>query len=63
MVVAPVDRKVRIEVGLGLQDILTNAVAKRVIEDVMIPHFRAGDFSLEIVSGIESIIGVIEKRQ
>ena len=44
LVVAAQDRRARIEVGYGLEGAVPDAVAKRVIDDVMVPRFRAGDF-------------------
>lgn len=45
LVVAKTDRAARIEVGYGLEGALPDAATKRIIEDVMIPRFRAGDFA------------------
>jgi uncharacterized protein len=50
LVVAVTDRRARIEVGYGLEGVVPDAISKRVIEDVMIPRFRAGD----IPGGIEA---------
>ena len=44
LVVAAQDRRARIEVGYGLEGAVPDAIAKRVIDDVMVPRFRAGDF-------------------
>src|SRR5262249_48573382 len=44
LVVAPKDRKLRIEVGYGLEGTLTDAAASRIIRNVITPQFKAGDF-------------------
>src|SRR5205814_1698756 len=44
LVVAPKDRKLRIEVGYGLEGALTDAVSSRIIRNVITPSFKAGDF-------------------
>jgi uncharacterized protein len=45
LLVASQDRTARIEVGYGLEGSLNDAIAKRVIEEAMIPRFREGDFA------------------
>jgi uncharacterized protein len=60
LVVAKNDRKLRIEVGYGLEGALNDATAKRIIDDVITPRFRNGDFAGGIAAGIERIVGVIE---
>ncbi len=60
LVVAKDDRAVRIEVGYGLEGVLPDAIAKRIIEDDIIPWFRNGDFYAGIDAGLTRVIGVIE---
>ncbi len=60
LLVAKDDRKLRIEVGYGLEGALPDVIAKRIIEEVILPRFRAGDFYGGITDGVESIIGVIK---
>lgn len=50
LVVASADRRVRIEVGYGLEGVLTDATSKRVIDETLVPAFRAGDYA----GGIEA---------
>ncbi len=50
------DRKMRIEVGQGLEGVLTDADAKRIIEDRVLPYFRAGRAGDGIVVGVRSIL-------
>jgi uncharacterized protein len=60
LLVARGDRKMRIEVGFGLEGALTNQHATRIIEDDMVPAFRAGDFSGGISKAVDDMIMVIE---
>ena len=60
LVVVKNDRKLRIEVGYGLEGALNDATAKRIIDEVITPRFRNGDFAGGISAGIERIVGVIE---
>ena len=54
------DRAVRIEVGRGLEGAVPDAIAKRIIAEVMIPFFRRGDFYGGLSAGVERLIQVIE---
>lgn len=54
--VALEDRKIRIEVGQGLEGTLTDLDSKRIIADVMTPYFRAGRASDGIVVGVRAIL-------
>lgn len=60
LLVAMQDRSMRIEVGYGLEGVLPDAVAKRIISEIMIPRFKQNDFYGGIRSGAEQIIKVIE---
>lgn len=53
------DRKIRIEVGYGLEGTLTDALAKVIIETVIVPRFRQGDFGGGIVEGTQFIVRVL----
>jgi len=59
LIVAPNERKVRIEVGRGLEPYLTDAMTKLIIENAILPAFRRGDFSGGIRAGVHDIIGVM----
>jgi uncharacterized protein len=59
LIVAPSERKVRIEVGYGLEDTLTDAVSKLIIENAIVPRFRANDFAGGIARGADDIIQVL----
>jgi len=60
LVVAKNDRKLKIEVGYGLEGILPDAIAKRIIEDDILPRFRDGDFYGGIRAGVDRIMRVVE---
>jgi uncharacterized protein len=60
LLVAPQDRRLRIEVGYGLEGVLTDAVTSRIIRNEMVPHFRAGNYAAGIAAGARAIIGTIE---
>lgn len=59
LIVAPNERKVRIEVGYGLEGTLTDAIGKLIIENSILPRFKAGDFPGGIKRGVEDIIQVL----
>jgi len=60
LVVAKDDRKLRIEVGYGLEGSLTDVTANRIINEIIVPKFRTGDFSGGIDAGVDRIIAVID---
>jgi uncharacterized protein len=60
LVVAKDDRKLRIEVGYGLEGALTDVTAKRIIDEVITPKFRSGDFAGGIADGVGRILRVID---
>jgi uncharacterized protein len=60
LVVAKDDRKLRIEVGYGLEGALTDVTAKRIIDEVITPKFRSGDFAGGISDGVNRIIRVVD---
>ncbi|TJX65087.1 MAG: YgcG family protein, partial [Mesorhizobium sp.] len=60
LLVAPNDRKMRIEVGYGLEGTLTDLHTKLIIENDMVPAFRAGDFPGGISKAVDDMIMVLE---
>jgi uncharacterized protein len=60
LVVAKNDHKLRIEVGYGLEGPLTDVTARRIIDEVIVPRFKTGDFEGGIAAGLTRIIGVID---
>jgi uncharacterized protein len=59
LIVAPNERKVRIEVGYGLEGDLTDAVSKLIIENAILPRFKANDYAGGITRGVDDIIQVL----
>jgi len=59
LIVAPNEHKVRIEVGRGLEPILTDAMSKLIIENAIVPAFRKGDFAGGITAGVRDIKDVL----
>ena len=60
LVVAKTDRVLRIEVGYGLEGALNDATSKRIISEIITPHFKQGDFYGGIAAGVDQIIRVID---
>lgn len=60
LIVAKDDRKLRIEVGRGLEGAIPDAIAKRVIAEIITPKFKASDFSGGIDAGVSQLIKLIE---
>ncbi|WP_291687543.1 YgcG family protein [Bradyrhizobium sp.] len=60
LVVAKNDHKLRIEVGYGLEGALNDVTARRIIDEIITPKFRNGDFAGGISAGVDRIIGVID---
>lgn len=56
LILAQAEHKVRIEVGMGLQGVLPDITASRIIRDVMRPHLKNGDFNQGISAGTDAII-------
>ncbi|WP_421736266.1 TPM domain-containing protein [Caulobacter sp.] len=56
LLVAPNDRKVRIEVGYGLEPVLTDALSSVIIQSAIIPKFKAGDMEGGVVAGADEIL-------
>ncbi len=59
LIVAPNDRVVRLEVGYGLEGMLTDAMTKTLIETVILPQFKAGDLPGGIRAGVDQIVSVL----
>ena len=59
LIVVPSERKVRIEVGYGLEGTLTDAVSKLIIENAIIPRFRSNDIPGGVTRGVDDIISVL----
>jgi uncharacterized protein len=59
LLVAPNERKVRIEVGYGLEGTLTDALSKVIIVNAIAPRFKAGDFGGGVSRGVDDVITVL----
>ncbi len=55
LIIAPTERKVRIEVGYGLEPILTDALSALIIQNQMLPAFRTGGYEQGITDGVDAI--------
>ncbi len=60
LIVAPNERKVRIEVGYGLEGDLTDALSERIIQRNILPRFKAGDIPGGVATGADALIGVLQ---
>ena len=60
LVIAKSDQRLRIEVGRGLEGAIPDVVAKRVIREVIAPHFLNGDFNGGVADGVGALIKLID---
>ncbi|MBH5401747.1 YgcG family protein [Bradyrhizobium sp. CNPSo 4010] len=60
LVVAKSDRHLRIEVGYGLEGVLTDVTSRRIIDEDITPKFRSGDFAAGISAGVDRMMRVID---
>jgi len=63
MVFSQAQRKTRIATGLGTEKILKDSIAKRIIDSIMIPHFKKADYFEGIWEGSKVIIAFLEKPE
>jgi uncharacterized protein len=63
LLIAKDDRKLRIEVGYGLEGVLTDATSRRIIDEIITPRFKTGDFAGGITAGVDQILKVIDGEQ
>ena len=63
LIVAKNDRRVRLEVRYGLEGVIPDAVAKRVIAETITPYFKAGDYYGGIDAGVTQLMRLIEGEQ
>ncbi|MGI8896387.1 MAG: TPM domain-containing protein [Casimicrobiaceae bacterium] len=61
--IAKDDKKMRIEVGYGLEGSLTDATARRIIAETVAPYFRQTQFAAGINAGVDQIIAVVNKGE
>ena len=60
LLIAKDDRALRIEVGYGLEGVLTDIASKRIVSDIIVPHLKNGDFYQGIQAGVERMIRLVE---
>ncbi|MBU1242884.1 TPM domain-containing protein [Myxococcota bacterium] len=56
------ERKLRIEVGQGLEGQLTDAHSRRILDDTVTPHFKAGNFDAGVLAGVRAIVALTDPR-
>jgi uncharacterized protein len=59
LIVAPKERKVRIEVGYGLEPVLTDAASSQIVNGIILPAFRTGNLEQGILDGTQAIVSVL----
>ena len=59
LLIAKADRKLRIEVGYGLEGALTDALSSRIIRNEIVPFFRDGEFDAGVAAGVDAILAAI----
>ena len=60
IVIVPQDRKMRIEVGYGLEGTLTDVAANRIIRNLMTPQFKAGNYDKGVEDGVTAVVAQLE---
>lgn len=63
LLIAKEERKIRIEVGYGLEPTLTDAQAYRIIQEIISPSFKGGDFDTGVKEGVNGIIKVLSGEE
>ena len=63
IVVVPDEKRMRIEVGYGLEGTMTDLLASRIIREIMTPRFREGDFDGGITEGALAVMNVLEGQE
>jgi uncharacterized protein len=63
LLVAKDDRRMRIEVGYGLEGAIPDARARQIIDTIMAPYFRKGDFAAGIGAGTDALIALVRGEQ
>ena len=59
LIIAPKERKVRIEVGYGLEPVLTDAASSTIVNSVILPSFRSGSMEQGVIDGTQAILSVL----
>lgn len=59
LIIAPNERKVRIEVGYGLEPVLTDAASSEIVNGIILPAFRSGNMEQGILDGTQAMLSVL----
>lgn len=59
LLIAKTDRKLRIEVGYGLEGRLTDLMSGRIISNIIVPRFKAGQIDQGVIAGVQAMVGVV----
>ena len=60
ILVAKGDRQMRVEVGYGLEGAIPDAIANRIVDEIIAPHFRQGDFYGGLAAAVDQLARLIE---
>ena len=60
LLIAKSDRKLRIEVGYGLEGTLTDLISGRIIQQIMVPQFRNGNFDQGVINGVNAMMEAVK---
>lgn len=60
LLIARDERQMRLEVGYGLEGTIPDAYAKRILDDILRPRFRSGDFDGGIMAAVDAMVGLVE---
>jgi len=63
LIVAPIEHKVRIEVGYGLEELLTDAASSAIIQNIILPDFREGKIEQGVIGGTQAILDVLGGKE
>ncbi len=63
LIIAKNDRKLRVEVGYGLEGVIPDAIAKRIISETITPYFKNDDLAGGVDAGVDQIISLIDGEQ
>ncbi len=63
LLIVPSEKKVRIEVGYGLEGVLTDAISHEIITDIIAPNFKNKDYDKGVLEAVQSIIKVINNKE
>lgn len=61
LLVAPNERKVRIEVGRGLETVMTDKICRQIIQQAIVPHFLKNDMAAGIEAGTDGIMATMKR--